>query len=105
MSISTALAGPLTFLWIFNFSFKEGDFMIKIDNARKIYTDEVKIGPLNIEIPKAGLTSLIGTNCAGKSTTLLMIGRLLDMDSEIWTDIFETRIEIIEGPYGSIAIY
>ncbi|MCG7406121.1 ATP-binding cassette domain-containing protein [Paenibacillus sp. ACRRX] len=54
--------------------------MIKIDNVRKLYSDKVKIGPLNIEIPKAGLTSLIGPNGAGKSTTLLMIGRLLDMD-------------------------
>lgn len=54
--------------------------MIKIDNVKKVYTDEVKIGPLNINIPKAGLTSLIGPNGAGKSTTLLMIGRLLDMD-------------------------
>lgn len=54
--------------------------MIKIQNARKWYGDEVKIGPLNIEIPKAGITSLIGPNGAGKSTTLLMIGRLLRMD-------------------------
>lgn len=54
--------------------------MIQIQNARKWYADEVKIGPLNIEIPKAGITSLIGPNGAGKSTTLLMIGRLLNMD-------------------------
>ena len=54
--------------------------MIKIDNVRKSYTDEVEIGPLSIKIPKAGLTSLIGPNGAGKSTTLLMIGRLLDID-------------------------
>lgn len=54
--------------------------MILIDNAIKMYSEEVKIGPLNIEIPKAGLTSLIGPNGAGKSTALLMIGRLLDMD-------------------------
>lgn len=54
--------------------------MINIDNVRKIYSDEVKIGPLNITIPKAGITSLIGPNGAGKSTTLLMIGRLLNMD-------------------------
>lgn len=54
--------------------------MIKIDNARKLYNDEVEIGPLNINIPKAGLTSLIGPNGAGKSTTLLMIGRLLNLD-------------------------
>ncbi|WP_369282010.1 ABC transporter ATP-binding protein [Oscillibacter sp. GMB15532] len=54
--------------------------MIDILNAGKVYSDEVKIGPLNIQIPKAGLTSLIGPNGAGKSTALLMIGRLLDMD-------------------------
>ncbi|RVU55471.1 ABC transporter ATP-binding protein [Anaerosphaera multitolerans] len=54
--------------------------MIAIDNARKSYSKEVKIGPLNIEIPNAGITSLIGPNGAGKSTTLLMIGRLLNMD-------------------------
>jgi len=54
--------------------------MINILNARKSYTDEVKIGPLNIQIPKAGFTSLIGPNGAGKSTALLMIGRLLNMD-------------------------
>lgn len=53
--------------------------MIKIINAKKAY-DEVAIGPLDIQIPKAGLTSLIGPNGAGKSTTLLMIGRLLNMD-------------------------
>lgn len=54
--------------------------MIKINSVRKVYSDEVEIGPLNINIPKAGLTSLIGPNGAGKSTTLLMMGRLLDMD-------------------------
>lgn len=54
--------------------------MIHIHNAKKLYTDEVAIGPLNIEIPKAGITSLIGPNGAGKSTALLMIGRLLHMD-------------------------
>ncbi|NGZ75265.1 iron ABC transporter ATP-binding protein [Saccharibacillus alkalitolerans] len=54
--------------------------MIQIENVKKSYTSEAAIGPLNIEIPKAGLTSLIGPNGAGKSTTLLMIGRLLDSD-------------------------
>ena len=54
--------------------------MIRIENVKKVYSDEVKIGTLNFEIPKAGITSLIGPNGAGKSTTLLMIGRLLAMD-------------------------
>lgn len=34
--------------------------MIDINNVKKVYCDEVEIGPLNIKIPKAGLTSLIG---------------------------------------------
>lgn len=54
--------------------------MINIVNVRKKYTDGVKIGPLELQIPKAGITSLIGPNGAGKSTALLMIGRLLQMD-------------------------
>ena len=53
--------------------------MITISNAKKSY-DSVEIGPLNIQIPKAGLTALIGPNGAGKSTALLMIGRLLSME-------------------------
>ena len=55
--------------------------MIQIANARKAYSKEVEIGPLDIRVPKAGLTSLIGPNGAGKSTTLHMIGRLLPMDA------------------------
>ena len=54
--------------------------MINILGAKKIYADDVKIGPLSIQVPKAGITSLIGPNGAGKSTALLMIGRLLNMD-------------------------
>ncbi|NLC41396.1 MAG: ATP-binding cassette domain-containing protein [Erysipelothrix sp.] len=54
--------------------------MIKLTNVTKKYSSEVTIGELNLEIPKAGITSIIGPNGAGKSTTLLMIGRLLKMD-------------------------
>lgn len=54
--------------------------MITINDVKKTYSDEVAIGPLDITIPKAGLTSLIGPNGAGKSTALMMIGRLLDID-------------------------
>lgn len=54
--------------------------MIKLEQAQKLYRNNVTIGPLSIEIPRAGITSLIGPNGAGKSTALLMIGRLLQMD-------------------------
>lgn len=55
--------------------------MISVKNTVKSYSSTVKIGPVDIEIPKAGFTSLIGPNGAGKSTALLMIGRLLSPDS------------------------
>ena len=68
--------------------------MISIARATKSY-DEVQIGPLDISIPKAGITSLIGPNGAGKSTMLLMIGRLLSMDEGLIKvaemDVAETK--------------
>ncbi len=55
--------------------------MITLTNVRKEYNSEVSIGPVNLEIPSGGITSLVGPNGAGKSTLLTMIGRLLVMDS------------------------
>ncbi|WP_404284653.1 ABC transporter ATP-binding protein [Exiguobacterium aurantiacum] len=55
--------------------------MIQLEQVQKSYSDNVQIGPINLDISKAGFTSLIGPNGAGKSTTLMMIGRLLDLDA------------------------
>ena len=55
--------------------------MIKLTTLEKVYTSTHRIGPLNLTIPTAGITSLIGPNGAGKSTMLLMIGRLLTADA------------------------
>ena len=74
--------------------------MIHILNAQKRYTDEVKIGPLRIQIPKAGFTSLIGPNGAGKSTALLMIGRLLHMDEG---QIKVANMDIAKAKSGDLA--
>lgn len=74
--------------------------MIKIENVKKVYSDEVAIGPLDINIPKAGLTSLIGPNGAGKSTTLLMIGRLLDMNEG---QITVAGMDVSESKSGDLA--
>ena len=46
----------------------------------KAYSTEVKIGPVDLQIPGGGITALVGPNGAGKSTLLTMIGRLLGMD-------------------------
>jgi len=74
--------------------------MIEILNVEKKYSDEVKIGPLNIQIPKAGLTSLIGPNGAGKSTALLMIGRLLNLDEG---QIKVANMNVSESKSGDLA--
>lgn len=74
--------------------------MIRIENVKKAYSDEVKIGTLDIEIPKAGITSLIGPNGAGKSTTLLMIGRLLDMDEG---RITVANMDVADSKSGDLA--
>ena len=55
--------------------------MITLTDVAKNYTSEVQIGPIDLEIPKGGITALVGPNGAGKSTMLTMIGRLLGMDS------------------------
>ncbi|AIT60499.1 ABC transporter ATP-binding protein [Corynebacterium doosanense] len=54
--------------------------MITLSNVRKAYDNDVAIGPVNLEIPSGGITSLVGPNGAGKSTLLTMIGRLLTVD-------------------------
>lgn len=54
--------------------------MISLTDVRKRYSDEVAIGPVDLQIPAGGITTLIGPNGAGKSTLLTMIGRLLGLD-------------------------
>ena len=55
--------------------------MILVDSALKTYGSTTTIGPLELKIPKGGITALVGPNGAGKSTLLTMIGRLLGMDA------------------------
>ena len=54
--------------------------MISLKHVAKSYSGETNIGPVDLEIPSGGITSLVGPNGAGKSTLLTMIGRLLEMD-------------------------
>lgn len=54
--------------------------MIQLANVSKQYSDEVAIGPVDLQIPAGGITALVGPNGAGKSTLLTMIGRLLGLD-------------------------
>lgn len=44
--------------------------------------------------------------CAMKDGQITAFGTVQEiMDAELLTDIFETKIEIVDGPYGPIAIY
>jgi iron complex transport system ATP-binding protein len=54
--------------------------VITLKGVRKDYGGEVTIGPVDLELPKGGLTALVGPNGAGKSTLLTMMGRLLGLD-------------------------
>ena len=78
--------------------------MIEVISVKKNYNNEVIIGPLDIKIPKSGITSLIGPNGAGKSTLLMMIGRLLKMDEGIIKisdlDVSKTNSEILAKKMG-----
>ncbi|MGP6170680.1 iron ABC transporter ATP-binding protein [Microbacterium sp. A196] len=55
--------------------------MISLTSVSKAYSDEVSIGPVDLQIPAGGVTALVGPNGAGKSTLLTMIGRLLGLDA------------------------
>ena len=54
--------------------------MIELRGVVKRHSDEVCIGPVDLDIEAGGITALVGPNGAGKSTVLTMIGRLQDVD-------------------------
>ncbi|MFJ9553852.1 ABC transporter ATP-binding protein [Nocardiopsis sp. NPDC101807] len=57
--------------------------MITLSGVRKEYSGEVAIGPVDLRIPRGGVTALVGPNGAGKSTLLTMAGRLLGLDAGV----------------------
>lgn len=51
--------------------------LIETKNLTKIYGDKTVVNQLNLEIPKGSLVAYLGTNGAGKSTTIKMLTGLL----------------------------
>ncbi|GMA31407.1 iron ABC transporter ATP-binding protein [Litorihabitans aurantiacus] len=54
--------------------------MITLTDVCKSYGDTRALGPVDLEIPRGGITALVGPNGAGKSTMLTIVGRLLGAD-------------------------
>lgn len=55
--------------------------MITLAEIQKSYGDVKALGPVDLELPKGGITALVGPNGAGKSTMLTIVGRLLGADT------------------------
>ncbi|MDO5634106.1 MAG: ATP-binding cassette domain-containing protein [Micrococcus sp.] len=55
--------------------------MIHVTGLIKRHSAETVIGPVDLHVPRGGVTALVGPNGAGKSTLLSMIGRLTDPDA------------------------
>lgn len=51
--------------------------LMKTQNLTKTYGEKTVVNQLNLEIPKGSLVAYLGTNGAGKSTTIKMLTGLL----------------------------
>ena len=61
--------------------------MIKVKNLSKKYNDKTVVDNVSVNIKKGKITSFIGPNCAGKSTLLSAVSRLIKHDvGEIMID-------------------
>lgn len=77
--------------------------MITLEKVTKTYTSDnqqVRIGPVDLELPRGGVTALVGPNGAGKSTLLTMIGRLLSLDA---SEIRVAGLDVTTAKSGELA--
>lgn len=79
--------------------------MIKINNLRKSYDQNVVLNSMNIEIRPGTIFGLIGINGSGKSTLLRLISGVIQPDEgsieingQLLTDSLEERINIFYLP-------
>ena len=55
--------------------------MIEIDGVTKVYGERRVVDRLSLTVPTGGFCVLLGSSGSGKSTTLRMINRLIEIDS------------------------
>lgn len=55
--------------------------MIRIENLNHSYGDTPILTDITVDIPRGGITALVGANGAGKSTLLSLIARLMPIQS------------------------
>jgi len=70
--------------------------MIKVKNLTKKYSDEIiALNNISFELHKGEITGLIGTNGAGKSTTVKILSGLLDYNSG---EVSIMDIDVLKNP-------
>ena len=73
--------------------------MIEISKVSKAYGDAIIVRDVSLQLPRRGVTSIIGPNGVGKSTLLSMISRLLPMSAGTVTvdglDVTRTPSDIL----------
>ena len=70
--------------------------MIQMSDVSKKYGDKFVVSDIDLPISEGKLTAFIGPNCAGKSTLLAMMSRLIPKDSgEIYLDKQEVKNSLL----------
>jgi iron complex transport system ATP-binding protein len=73
--------------------------LIEISKVSKAYGDAIVVRDVSLQLPRRGVTSIIGPNGVGKSTLLSMISRLLPMSAGTVTvdglDVTQTPSDIL----------
>ena len=72
--------------------------MLKVTNIEIVYNDVIlAVRGISLEVPQGGIVALLGSNGAGKSTTLKAISGVLDNEEG---EIVDGKIEFKDIPDG-----
>jgi ABC-type sugar transport system ATPase subunit len=68
--------------------------MLKVENLSYAYSQDFKLGPIDFNLDKAEILSVLGKSGSGKSTLLSLIKGLKDADS----GLIKLGLETVKGP-------